>query len=120
MIHYFYIQEEVNNICPNNICGGHPFRIQSTTGTSGTPYNTGVTNNGGTGQVIFKVPMSAPATLYYPRTSPQYERHNKHCIGKIMSSCCTRKRTWKDVLYLPMGIAFTLIGFALLLSLKWA
>ena len=53
----------------NNTSGGHPFRIQSTTGTSGTPYNTGVTNNGGTGQVIFKVPMSAPATLYYQCTS---------------------------------------------------
>tara|TARA_A100001035_G_scaffold165615_1_gene131192 strand:+ start:30 stop:1898 length:1869 start_codon:yes stop_codon:yes gene_type:complete len=53
----------------NNTSGGHPFRIQSTTGTGGTPYNTGVTNNGGTGQVIFKVPMSAPATLYYQCTS---------------------------------------------------
>lgn len=53
----------------NNTSGGHPFRIQTTTGTSGTPYNTGVTNNGGTGQVIFKVPMSAPATLYYQCTS---------------------------------------------------
>jgi len=53
----------------NNTSGSHPFRIQSTTGTSGTPYNTGVTNNGGTGQVIFKVPMSAPATLYYQCTS---------------------------------------------------
>ena len=53
----------------NNTSGGHPFRIQSTTGTSRTPYNTGVANNGGTGQVIFKVPMSAPATLYYQCTS---------------------------------------------------
>ena len=53
----------------NNTSGGHPFRIQTTTGTSGTPYNTGVTNNGGTDQVIFKVPMSAPATLYYQCTS---------------------------------------------------
>ena len=53
----------------NNTSGGHPFRIQSTTGLSGTPYSTGVTNNGGTGQVIFKVPMSAPATLYYQCTS---------------------------------------------------
>jgi len=53
----------------NNTSGGHPLRIQSTTGTNGTAYNTGVTNNGGTGQVIFKVPMSAPATLYYQCTS---------------------------------------------------
>ena len=35
-----------------------------------------------------------------------------------MSSCCTRKRTWKDILYLPMGIALTLIGFSLLLSIE--
>ena len=62
-------QLSVENYLFNNTSGGHPFRIQSTTGTSGTPYNTGVTNNGGTGQVIFKVPMSAPATLYYQCTS---------------------------------------------------
>ena len=53
----------------NNTSGAHPFRIQSTTGTSGTPYNTGVTNNGTVGVVTFKVPMSAPATLYYQCTS---------------------------------------------------
>jgi len=35
-----------------------------------------------------------------------------------MSSCCTRKRTWKDILYLPMAIAFTLIGFSFLLSIE--
>ena len=51
-----------------NTTSGHPFRIQSTTGTGGTVYNTGVTDNnasGSTGVVIFHVPMSAPATLYY-------------------------------------------------------
>ena len=53
----------------NNTSGSHPFRIQSTTGLSGTPYNTGVTNNGTVGVVTFKVPMSAPATLYYQCTS---------------------------------------------------
>ena len=53
----------------NNISGGHPIRIQSTQGSSGTPYNTGVTNNAGNGAVIFKVPMSAPATLYYQCTA---------------------------------------------------
>ena len=46
---------------------GHPFRIQSTSGLAGTPYNTGVTNNARTtlGSIFFRVPMSAPATLYY-------------------------------------------------------
>ena len=53
----------------NNTSGGHPIRIQSTSGSSGTAYNVGVTNNAGSGAVIFKVPMSAPATLYYQCTS---------------------------------------------------
>ena len=53
----------------NNISGGHPIRIQSTQGASGTAYNVGVTNNAGSGAVILKVSMSAPATLYYQCTS---------------------------------------------------
>mgnify|MGYP001400945990 CR=1 FL=1 len=53
----------------NNTSGGHPIRIQSTSGASGTAYNVGVTNNAGSGAVIFKVSMSAPATLYYQCTS---------------------------------------------------
>ena len=55
-----------------NTSGGHPFRIQSTTGTSGTVYNTGVTDNnasGPNGVVVFHVPMDAPATLYYQCSS---------------------------------------------------
>ena len=49
---------------------GHPFRIQSTTGTGGTAYNAGVTNNGSaTGQIKFIPDMNAPATLYYQCTS---------------------------------------------------
>ena len=55
-----------------NTTSGHPFRIQSTTRTGGTVYNTGVTDNnasGSTGVVIFHVPMSAPATLYYQCSS---------------------------------------------------
>lgn len=50
---------------------GHPFRIQSTTGTGGTPYITGVTDeqNNGVGRLFFAVPMSAPATLYYQCTN---------------------------------------------------
>ena len=35
-----------------------------------------------------------------------------------MSSCCTRKRSWKDIMYLPMAITFTLIGFATLLGIE--
>ena len=54
----------------DNQSGGHPFRIQSTAGISGTPYNTGVTNNSAnTGSALtFIVPMDAPDTLYYQCT----------------------------------------------------
>jgi len=47
----------------------HPLRIQSTAGSSGTAYNTGVTNNGGTGTVIMEVQHDAPDILYYQCTS---------------------------------------------------
>lgn len=43
---------------------GHPFEIRVSNG--GAAYSTGVTNNGAqVGNVVFKVPMSAPSTLYY-------------------------------------------------------
>tara|TARA_B000000609_G_C24134674_1_gene327568 strand:+ start:777 stop:914 length:138 start_codon:yes stop_codon:yes gene_type:complete len=35
-----------------------------------------------------------------------------------MSDCCTRKRTWKDIMFLPMAVTFTLIGFSLLLGIE--
>tara|TARA_Y100000022_G_scaffold171160_1_gene157500 strand:+ start:333 stop:470 length:138 start_codon:yes stop_codon:yes gene_type:complete len=35
-----------------------------------------------------------------------------------MSSCCTRKRTWKDVMYLPMAVVCTLVGFSMLLGIE--
>ena len=54
----------------NNSGGGHPFRVQSTSGTSGTVYNDGVTNNAGaSGPIIIHVQMDAPATLYYQCTA---------------------------------------------------
>ena len=55
-----------------NRSGGHPFRIQTSyKNTSGTAYNTGVTNNaGGNGtDIIFEVPQDAPDTLYYQCTA---------------------------------------------------
>jgi len=46
---------------------GHPFEIRQSSG--GSAYSTGVTNNAAqVGQVEFKVPMSAPSTLYYQCT----------------------------------------------------
>jgi hypothetical protein len=53
----------------NNTSGAHPFQIQSVAGAGGAAYSTGVTNNNTVGVVTFKVPMSAPATLYYQCTS---------------------------------------------------
>ena len=56
-----------------NNTGGHPFRIQSTTATSGggTAYNDGVTNQDAAGgsTLTFLVPMDAPDTLYYQCTA---------------------------------------------------
>ena len=47
---------------------GHPFEIRVSNG--GAAYSTGVTNNATqVGTVIFKVPMSAPSTLYYQCTA---------------------------------------------------
>lgn len=52
----------------NNSGGGHPFEIRDSDG--GSAYNTGVTNNGAaSGSIVFKVPMSAPSTLYYQCTN---------------------------------------------------
>ena len=48
----------------------HPFRIQSTQGTSGTPYNDGITNNGvSNGTLEWDVQFDAPDTLYYQCTA---------------------------------------------------
>ena len=52
-----------------NGTGGHPIRIQSTSGASGTQYNTGVTNNASAGTVIVEVQHDAPDVLYYQCTS---------------------------------------------------
>ena len=52
-----------------NGSGGHPIRIQSTSGASGTAYNTGVTNNATAGTVIVEVQHDAPDVLYYQCTS---------------------------------------------------
>ena len=49
-----------------NGTGAHPIRIQSADdGTSGTLYNTGVTNNNTAGTVIVEVQHDAPDVLYY-------------------------------------------------------
>ena len=51
----------------NNSGGSHPFQIQD---SGGSPYNTGVTNNGASsGTITFAVPFSAPNTLQYKCTN---------------------------------------------------
>lgn len=51
----------------SNQSGGHPFEIR--VAINEAAYSIGVTNNGIIGDVIFKVPMSAPSTLYYQCTA---------------------------------------------------
>ena len=54
-----------------NNMGAHPFRIQSDpNGSTGTQYNTGVTNNDvSNGTLTFDVPFDAPDVLYYQCTA---------------------------------------------------
>ena len=47
--------------------GGHPFRIQSSQGLTGTPYTTGQSGSGTT-VLYWTVPFDAPSTLYYQCT----------------------------------------------------
>ena len=52
----------------NQAGGVHPLRLQSTTGTSGTPYTTGISGDQ-TGMQEFVVPFDAPNTLYLQCTA---------------------------------------------------
>lgn len=63
-----YLRRGEQYVFVNNSGGGHPFEIRVSNG--GAAYSTGVTNNGAaSGNIVFKVPMSAPSTLYYQCTS---------------------------------------------------
>jgi len=54
------VYEFVNNM------NAHPFQIQSSSGSGGTVYSNGITNNGvSNGTLRFEVPFNAPNTLYY-------------------------------------------------------
>lgn len=35
-----------------------------------------------------------------------------------MSSCCTRKRTWKDIMFLPLAVGSAVLGLAVLLTIE--
>ncbi|AFD02697.1 baseplate wedge tail fiber connector [Synechococcus phage S-MbCM6] len=47
--------------------GGHPFRLQSTQGLTGTPYTDGQSGSG-SNVLYWTVPLNAPNTLYYQCT----------------------------------------------------
>ena len=65
-----YLTRGQTYIFENN-SGGHPFQIQSTAGSGGSAYNTGVTNNGGGNgtEIKITVPHDSPDILYYQCTS---------------------------------------------------
>ena len=64
----FYVYRGFTYAFDNTIQGGgHPFRIQSTQGLTGTAYTAGQTGSG-TSVLYWTVPMDAPTTLYYQCT----------------------------------------------------
>ena len=63
-----YVMRGFTYAFDNTVNGGaHPFRIQSTSGLTGTPYTAGQTGSGNA-VLYWTVPMDAPSTLYYQCT----------------------------------------------------
>ena len=79
-----------------NGSGGHPIRIQSTSGASGTAYNTGVTNNAGSGTVIVEVQHDAPDVLYYQCTSHAAMNGILYITGALADSGVTTAKIADD------------------------
>ena len=79
-----------------NGSGGHPIRIQSTSGASGTAYNTGVTNNAGSGTVIVEVQHDAPDVLYYQCTSHANMNGILYITGALADSGVTTAKLAAD------------------------
>ena len=79
-----------------NGSGGHPIRIQSTSGASGTAYNTGVTNNAGSGTVIVEVQHDAPDVLYYQCTSHAAMNGILYIIGALADGGVTTAKIADD------------------------
>ena len=64
-----YVYRGFTYVFDNSVQGsGHPFRIQSSTGLSGTAYTAGQTGSGES-VLYWTVPMDAPTTLYYQCTN---------------------------------------------------
>jgi len=63
-----YVMRGFTYAFDNTVNGGaHPFRIQSSSGLTGTPYTDGQTGSGNS-VLYWTVPMDAPSTLYYQCT----------------------------------------------------
>ena len=63
-----YVMRGFTYAFDNTVNGGaHPFRIQSSSGLTGTPYTDGQTGSGSS-VLYWTVPMDAPSTLYYQCT----------------------------------------------------
>ena len=66
-----------------NNMDAHPFRIQSTQGISGTPYNDGITNNGvSNGTLEWDVQFDSPGILYYQCTSHSDMNGTIYIVGE--------------------------------------
>lgn len=64
---------------------GHPFRIQSTTGTSGTLVTNGVHNNTAqVGTIYYSIPDNAPDTLFYQCSNHSAMNGTINVIDKIV------------------------------------
>ena len=79
-----------------NGSGGHPIRIQSTSGASGTAYNTGVTNNAQAGTVIVEVQHDAPDILYYQCTSHAAMNGILYIVGAVSDGSITAAKLASD------------------------
>mgnify|MGYP001410052774 FL=1 len=75
-----------------NGSGGHPIRIQSTSGANGTAYNTGVTNNAQAGTVIVEVQHDAPDILYYQCTSHAAMNGILYIVGAVSDGSITANK----------------------------
>ena len=76
-----------------NGTGAHAIRIQSAdNGTSGTLYNTGVTNNNTTGTVIVEVQHDAPAVLYYQCASHANMKGTIYVTGALADDAITEPK----------------------------
>jgi hypothetical protein len=63
-----YVYRGFTYVFDNSIQGGgHPFRIQTTQGLTGSPYTAGQSGSG-SGVLYWTVPLDAPNTLYYQCT----------------------------------------------------